>query len=197
MDEKFRFLWLSAPNMRKGVDEAIKAFVGEFKSKGLNAELYIKSTLFEAEGKLLDWSKEFSAVVDTRMISKEELRELYWSADCLVYPSKGEGAGMIPMEFMSCGGVVLAPPYSGMKDYMFKEFSMPLQFTMQDAHYGCQTRVAHVNMEDLRKKMAWIFYNRTLINVYGLRASAFVKERFSLSVMAKNFKSYLEEVCHD
>lgn len=50
--------------------------------------------------------------------SPDEIRDLYYSHDCLIWPSKGEGCGLPPLEAMSTGMEVVLSNNSGMMDYV-------------------------------------------------------------------------------
>jgi glycosyltransferase involved in cell wall biosynthesis len=56
----------------------------------------------------------------------ERIRDLYWSHDCFLWPSKGEGCGLPPLEAMSTGMEVVMSDNSGMADYAFDDHCWPV-----------------------------------------------------------------------
>jgi glycosyltransferase involved in cell wall biosynthesis len=57
----------------------------------------------------------------------DQVREWYWSHDCLLWPSKGEGVGLPPLEAMSCGLEVVMANNSGMADYAYAKHCWPVR----------------------------------------------------------------------
>jgi glycosyltransferase involved in cell wall biosynthesis len=188
-----RFLWVGAPNIRKGYDLAIQAFYDAFHNTGAKVEFYIKSTLEGKEGTITPMP-QFDAVVDTRNMSKEQLRELYWSSQVFLYPSRGEGAGLPPMEAMATGLAVIGPRYSGMKDYMYPEFSYPVKWKMVECDYGVKTRVCEVDMDDLVTSLWKVYNNIPQVLAKGRKASEYIHRVFSPRIMGVALAQTLERI---
>ena len=192
-EEAVRYLWVGAPNIRKGYDLAVKAFHHAFYESGANTELYIKSSFFKKDGEITRLDKH-NAIVDTRNLSLEGLRELYWSAHVFFFPSRGEGAGLPPLEAMCTGLPVIAPPYTGMKDYMYPAHSYPVEYQMTVAHYGVSTKICECVMGDLVEKLR-VTYNR-LPEAFkkGEKARRFVLREFNLTQMGTRLKEIFEKI---
>jgi glycosyltransferase involved in cell wall biosynthesis len=193
-----RFLWVGAPNVRKGYDLAIQAFYDAFHNTGAKVEFYIKSTLEGKEGTITPMP-QFDAVVDTRNLPKEQLRELYWSAQVFLYPSRGEGAGLPPLEAMATGLPVIGPRYSGMRDYMHYEHSYPVKWTMVECDYGVKTRICEADMDDLVLTLWKVYNNIPQALEKGQKASKYINWVFSPQMMGKSLCAVLEliEVRYD
>ncbi len=94
-----RFLWVGAPNARKGGEqllEAWKAFTEHPDSRFIEkyrgrVELYIKTTAPEDESNGL--VKHGTVTYDDRRLSLGDLIRLYQRSHCFVFPSVGEGFG--------------------------------------------------------------------------------------------------------
>lgn len=188
-----RYLWVGAPNVRKGYDLAVRAFHHAFHATEANVELYIKSSFFKREGEVTELPRH-RAVIDTRNLSLEGLRDLYWSAHVFFFPSRGEGAGLPPLEAMCTGMPVIAPPYTGMKDYMLPEHSYPVKYHLSQAHYGIDTKLCECDMDDLVEKLRHTHKNLPEAMRKGMKASDFVKERFSLESMGFRLKEIFEKI---
>lgn len=153
-DGKFRCLILGALSGRKNVPDTIRMF--QAASDGdPDWRLTIKTRLHphvqdamrmlkipfrvtlqkDADGRnLLDLRLPFRAVATTdprielRIADDppEVVRDLYQSYDCLLWPSKGEGVGLPPLEAMSCGMEVVIADNSGMSDYVRPDHCWPI-----------------------------------------------------------------------
>lgn len=191
----FRVLWLGAPNIRKGFDSAVKAFHTAFLDSGYfdKVELYMKSSLYESDGSYT-YNSDFHVHFDTRRLSREDLRELYYSSDVLLYPSRGEGAGLIPMESMSCGTPVISTRFSGLGDYINKAVAYPVEYDLINVSYGVKTKMAEARLKDLVKWLLFCYENPEDVFFRGKRASDFIKNGFSIKIMGERMKKILAEV---
>ena len=114
VDRPFRWLWVGAFNPRKGW-----TFIGQvwsrYFSRNPNVELYMKTT-----SNVKDLQGLFpvgNAIVDGRNLSKNELEELYASADACIFPTMGEGWGQTLAESMMSGLPCVTVKYSGMLEF--------------------------------------------------------------------------------
>lgn len=117
--EKLRFIHSAtyASEVRKGADLAIEAFRLAFAGRE-DVELIVRSTF----GSDLDRVHQF-ADGDARIqfvtgkLTTAELAELLHGFDAMIYPSRGEGFGLIPMEAMASGMPAIFPRSTGMLEY--------------------------------------------------------------------------------
>ena len=193
LNQKVRYLWVGAPNIRKGFDLAVRAFHFAFHGVDANVELYIKSSFFKREGEITRLDRN-RAIIDTRNLSLEGLRELYYSAHVFFFPSRGEGAGLTPLEAMATGLPVIAPPYTGMKDYMLPAHSYPVPFHLEQAHSGLDTKLCEAEQEDLVAKLRYTYSHLREAMRKGWKAADFVREFFTLEEMGKRMKEVLEKI---
>jgi glycosyltransferase involved in cell wall biosynthesis len=81
----------------------------------------------------VQWSRLTSPAKDPRITlvvgetRPEQIRELYWTHDCFLWPSKGEGVGLPPLEAMATGMELVCADNSGMSDYLDRKWSYPIQ----------------------------------------------------------------------
>ena len=106
--QRFRFLWVGAPNSRKGWPILDRAWSHEFIGDD-RVELYVKTNSSEPK-----MTRRGNIIADSRNIRDSELGTLYASAHCFVFPTFGEGFGLtlaeamatgLPSIFTNCGGV--------------------------------------------------------------------------------------------
>jgi glycosyltransferase involved in cell wall biosynthesis len=114
---KIRFLHIDSGSPRKRSDLVEKAFSLIYPKYKNNIELTLKYTHFPHSGKNWfdnsvlesqgDWvSPGIRYIKET--LTNEEMTELISFHDVLVYPSEGEGFGMIPLEAMATGMPVIS-----------------------------------------------------------------------------------------
>jgi len=109
---RFRFITAGSSWPRKGIQQVIDAF----HAADVDAELIVK---------LPDWVAEDPGVTDggpNVTIMRERLSvndevALYRSADCFVSGSRGEGFGLIPLQNVAVGNIVIAPGHTGHSDF--------------------------------------------------------------------------------
>lgn len=65
-----------------------------------------------------------------------EIRDLYGSHDCLIWPSKGEGVGLPPLEAMATGMELVCADNSGMSDYLDKSHAYPIKTSHTESAHG-------------------------------------------------------------
>lgn len=134
--QKFRVLILGALSGRKNTAGAVRIFQrasnGDpgwqltIKHRGpitLDAET-LKQIRHDGRIKLLTGDMPPAQIVG-----------LYHNHDCLIWPSKGEGVGLPPLEAMSTGMDVVLSDSSGMSDYMDRKHCWPIRIDrMEPAH---------------------------------------------------------------
>lgn len=67
-------------------------------------------------------------------LSTEDLVALYHKCHCMVYPTMGEGFGMIPFETIATGMPTIVTNETGCKD--FAHYSVPLEASYGDASWN-------------------------------------------------------------
>ncbi len=131
----FRFLWLGAPNARKGWEIVLEAWRGLARIRGMGlernvppAELYVKTSV---TGRLLDIPVRGGRIVfDSRRLSREALARVYAGAHAFLFPSFGEGFGLTMAEAMATGLPVLFTPWSAMRDLADESCGYPLRYEL-------------------------------------------------------------------
>lgn len=114
-DGKFMFLHLGEPYIRKGGQVALEAFLSEFADNEdvlFIIKAYEHGHTIEVEdetGKLVAPEKIHKNVKVIRdSLSFSDYLKLLHNTHCLIYPSWGEGFGMMPLEAMASGMPVIS-----------------------------------------------------------------------------------------
>lgn len=121
----FRFLWVGAPNERKGWRHVLAAWASFQHERG--CELYLKTTF--ASGALEGGVKTGNVIVDTERLSDEGMAALYASAHCFLFPSMGEGFGFTLGEAMASGLPCITTLATAMRDLATPREVYPIRHT--------------------------------------------------------------------
>lgn len=98
---KFRFLMYNAGNKRKGFPDYLQAFVDEF-GKDEPVE-FICKTWSEWQDRFHKYAMHKNIKLVYGKLNRSEQNKLLHEANCFVFPSKGEGFGLPPLEAMATG----------------------------------------------------------------------------------------------
>ena len=138
LGDKLHFFHHGEPALRKGGQMTLDAFRAAFGDKE-DVHLTIKAN---SQHYLRAWHDgvfslpEYDNVsIITTLLFEGELVELYNRMDCMVYPSYGEGFGLIPLQALGTG--------------------MPVISTTDWAPYGHYIERAHLSIETRRDRSLW------------------------------------------
>ncbi|MCL4256634.1 MAG: hypothetical protein KJ043_22950 [Anaerolineae bacterium] len=127
--EPFTFLTIGDRGIRKGWMEACTAFVRAF-GNDMNYRLIIK-----ARNPFPFGIDNPNIEVITGDMTNAELAELYTRAHVMVFPTRGEGYGLPPREFVATGGLALVTNWGGTAEDI-DSWAIPIPCTMETAWLG-------------------------------------------------------------
>lgn len=138
--DTFNFLHIGGDSKRKNAQLVVDAFLELYDgnddyrlilkyNKFSFAECYVNNRLVSA-----DQHPQIIGIPD--ILSNDEIIKLYHKCHCLVYPTSGEGFGMIPFEAMATGLPTIVTNLTGCAD--FAHYGIPLS-----AEYGEATFNSH------------------------------------------------------
>lgn len=194
----FTFLHYDAFNTRKGWDIVFNAFTQEFK-KTENVKLILKS-IQSLSPIAIPRSQYPNIEVIREQYTPEQLRMLHYNSDCFVFPSRGEGFGLPPLEALACGSPVIIPNGSGMNEYFNKKYFLEIDIkSLKPAHYNRYKGedvgdFIEPDIKSLRKQMRYAFTNRKEIYEMGERGSKWVKENYSIKQTAEKIGEIINEM---
>jgi len=178
-DKDFYFLHYNAFNVRKGFQEVFKAFVREFK-KDEPVKLVLKTTLDYIPLPITK-TQYPNIIIKLGKVSDYELAEICYQADCFVFPSRGEGFGMTPLEAMGTGLPAIIPNAHGLTEYFNPDFMYEVKVkeecpAIYAKYKGIDVgKMSVCDVDDLRKKMRWVYDHQAEAMEKGKKASEYVK----------------------
>jgi glycosyltransferase involved in cell wall biosynthesis len=179
LDDEFRFLTVTSPHKREGVENVLLAYRASF-SNADNVSLTLKVNYLPGAK-----TKPFEYASLTRMIqsfaadptsprirliseylSASKLADLYRASSCLVSATRGEGFGMVFLEAAACGVPIIVTGWSGHMDFVGKANARLVKYRLRPAEemqYDCtseESLLAETDVNDLAKHMRESFENR-------------------------------------
>ncbi len=198
----FRFLWLGAPNERKGwglVREAWRGFarLREMGGRVPPAELYVKTSV---TGRLEELPVEGAPVVfDSRCLPRPDIARLYASAHCFLFPSFGEGFGLTMAEALATGLPAVFTPWSATADLADEHSGFPLRYRLvkHDLAGDGSTPVtfARADSRDLLRRMLEVMADYPAALRKGRLAARRVRRRFTWDRTGTTLASIIRSAC--
>jgi glycosyltransferase involved in cell wall biosynthesis len=132
-------------------------------------------------------------------ISDNEMFDLMKRSDCFLFPSRGEGFGIDPLECMATGMPVITPNAHGMTEYFDHKYMYEVKVKEKCPALYARYKGVDVgemvvcNVDDLRKQMRYIYEHQTEAFAMGKKASEFVKD-WTFGKAAAKMKVRLDEI---
>jgi len=203
--QPFMFLWVGAPNPRKGFEYVGAAWDNWILRGDMpnNVLLYCKTSGVKAGEQVIPKPKS-KTIIDTRNLDIPQLFELYKRANAFLLPSMGEGFGLTLAEAMSTGLPCVFTPWGGPRDFCSSGEGYPvkwkfrnvktLKFTptgdMVPYHESC---AASADVSDVLKQMKRIYYGYEHALDKGKKAAARIRAGFTWEHSANSFIKVLEK----
>lgn len=193
----FVFLHYNAFNVRKGFMEVFNAFVKEF-AKDEPVKLVLKTTLNQSPLPITKSQYPNIEIIYGKS-TEQQLLDIIYNSDCFVFPSRGEGFGMTPLECMATGIPAIVPNAHGIAEYFNAE-------CMYEAKVGstCPAIYSRYKGQDvgemvvcdekeLRKTMRYIYEHQDEAREKGKLAAEYVKQ-WTFKQTAQRLKEIYEGV---
>lgn len=193
----FKFLHYDAFNLRKGFMELFDAFNKAF-GENPNVKLVLKTTNKKSPLPIPPSAYPNIETI-TGETTQEELAELCNSCDAFVFPSRGEGFGITPLEAMATGLPTIVPNAHGISEYFNPEFMYECKVeglvpATYDRYKGLDVgKMVSVDVDDLAEQMLYIYNHRGEAKIKGKAASEYVKQ-YSYKRTAKELKAIIDTV---
>ena len=123
----------------------------------------------------------------------DRMRNLLWESDVSVYPSEGEGFGLIPLEHMATGLYCIFTNYSGLADLADTRYNWPLGWRHKKCQYAPGLD-ALPDVEDLKTAMIEAYEYKDEVREIGHQASQWVRQNWTWDIVARKYYEYLDKV---
>lgn len=197
---RFNFIHVGGDSKRKNAQMAVDAFLelheGDddyrlvLKYNGYcHAEVYIKDQLVPAM-----FHPQILSIPD--QISVDDLVALYHKCHCMIYPTMGEGFGLIPFEAIATGLPTIVTNLTGCED--FAVYGIPLEATYvksnwHDHVYGVDTgEWASPNFETLLQLMENVVNEYDDFKKYALKSARILHSEWSWESVADKILARFE-----
>lgn len=193
----FTFLHYNAFNIRKGFPEVFKAFTKEFE-KDEPVKMVFKTTLHRPPLPITKREYPNIELVEGK-IPDEQLLNILYNADCFVYPSRGEGFGIPPLEAMATGIPAIVPNAHGLTEYFDKEYMYEVKVketcpALYRRYKGIDVgKMVVCDIDDLRRKMRWVYEHQSKARLMGEAASEYVKQ-WTFEATSKKLKTIFDDI---
>ena len=197
-DGIFTFSMYNAFDMRKGWDILFGAFVEEF-GKQDDVKLILKSVQRKLPFPILK-SEYPNVELRLERVGQEKLRDLLYETDCFVFPSRGEGFGLTPLEALACGTTSIIPNASGMSEYFNDEYFIELEIDglrppiYENFDISVVGEMVEPSKRDLRKKLRWAYEHRAKCWQMGFEGSRWVKNTYPIKKTGIKLASELRKL---
>lgn len=178
-NDVFTFVHYDSFNVRKGFMEIVEAFDKEFKHT--EPVRLILKTIRETSPIPIIASEYPNIEVIRGNLPEVDLWKMLCRANCMVYPSRGEGFGITPLEAMATGLPAIIPNAHGMSEYFNSDYM--LEVKVDHTEPGLYNKfkgqnvgdMTVVSVADLRKQMRYAFNHQREMKELGKKAADYVK----------------------
>ena len=141
--------------------------------------------------------KHQNIIFDTRRVEFSELRELYNKANLFIFPSMGEGWGLMGTEALATGCPMVAPMVTGIADYFNSKLGYVCKHyitSVKSTNYDITARSYACDPDDFFKKTFHVINNYNEALNKGKKASKAMHENFTWARKGELLKSVLEDI---
>lgn len=198
---KFNFLHVGGDSKRKNAQMVVDAFL-ELYEDNMDFQLILKYNKFcfadvYLDGKIVPAHHHPQIVGIPDNFSVDQLVRLYHKCHCLVYPTSGEGFGMIPFEAIATGMPTICTNLTGCADFAQMSIPLPAEWGKSEFHdhlYACDVgQWAVPDYDQLLDLMEHVVSEYDDFKKYTLKSARIIHDQMSWSNVADKMISRLED----
>lgn len=143
------------------------------------------------------YGKHKNVIFDTRRVSSQELTELYNKAHVFLFPSQGEGWGLMGCEALGTGCPVIAPRHTGIAEYFDAQVGYPIGFTtspVRASNYDLTADVFVPYLDDIYKQLEYVKSHYREALERGRAGSRRMRSRFTWDIQGQKLASILKKI---
>lgn len=194
--DTFTFLMMGTLTLRKNPGNVISAFASVFKD---NPD--VKLVLKTQSGTLghLQFDGMGNIEIIDRLATTEEVQQLYYDADCFLFPTRGEGFGLPPLEAMATGLPTVIADNTGMRDFSDDKYNWTVKFSHKSPAQRYPNDWGYVgswyesDIDDLKRIMLEIYTNHQEAKIKAQNGSKWVAENWTYANTAKSLIGAIEK----
>ena len=190
----FTFLMIGTLTIRKNPGYVISAFLNLFKNNQ-NVRLILKTQ----DGTLGSMTFPYrNLIIIDRRSTNEEIQQYLYDADCFIFPSRGEGFGLPPLEAMATGLPTILSNNTGMADFCNPKYNYPInKMTAQPAKrfpkaWGNVGNWFDPDPKEIQAIMKHVYENQDEAREKGKAAAKWVKNNWTYDNSAKKLIDTLQ-----
>lgn len=182
----FVFLSIGSPSSRKNSQLAVDAFIKLFgDSEGFRmiykSNGHPDARIFDKAGNINHLSSNHRIDVIDREVSEIELANIYEKVDCILYPTSGEGWGILPMQGIAKGIPTICTNATACTE--FAHLSVPLDFEWStekmNGIYNGAGEWAKPNFDDLCDKMLYVVNNYDEVAKHTYQGAEYIEKNLT------------------
>lgn len=152
-----------------------------------------------ALAQIVESARNLPICVLDQPLTRDEMQSLFHRCDCYVSLHRSEGFGLTLAEAMSAGKPVIATGYSGNLEFMTRENSYLVDYTLVPVGRGAEpypadAEWAEPSVEHAAHLMRQVYTDRVSAAARGLRAQEEVRKKFSLQAAGQAMSRRLAEI---
>ena len=195
----FVFLHYNAFNVRKEFLELFAAFQKAFDPME-PVKLVLKTTVDNPMQRFpyIDPVRNPNIEVIQGSFNATEMKQLLGNSDCFVFPSRGEGFGLTPLEAMATGIPAIIPNAHGISEYFNPEFMYEAKVARQEPAIYTRYKGQDVgnmvvcDVDQLAAQMRYVYEHQEEALEKGRKAAEYVKQ-FTYKKTAGRLKTIIDE----
>lgn len=145
-----RFLWVGAPDPRKGIDLLKRLW--DFAVDDPCVHLTIKTTVEPGVPSVGTHQLPGVTFIANRL-RWADMWALYCAHDVFLFPTLAEGFGLPALEAMAAGLLLIAPVHSGLRDFVNRRVAWCVDTTKVRGYYGTDVVLAAPKLSHMRALM--------------------------------------------
>lgn len=189
----YTFYMAGVLTLRKNPGVALSAFLSLFKDNP-KARIVFKTN----SGTMGHIEMPYdNVIIIDRFSTPEEMFCLMRDADCFVFPSRGEGFGLPPLEAMATGLPCIFADNTGMSEYANEEYNYPIPCPKKSpakrfpVKWGDVGNWYEVDYDKFKATMKYVFEHQEEAKEKGMKAGRWVREYWTFDKSAERLENII------
>lgn len=192
----FTFFMSGVLTIRKNPGAVLSAFLDLFKD---NPDVRMVFKTHSGTMGHLQMPYKNVSIID-EYTTTEKMLQYFYDADCFVFPSRGEGFGLVPLEAMSTGLPVIVAKNTGMADYCDEKYNYFVQkHTMQKAvrfptKWGDVGEWYDPDYNELKSLMKYVYEHQDEARAKGRLGAQWIRDYWTFDNTARKIIELVNKV---